>query len=87
MSGRGYLLRVSPEGVSGDPVRILDPSWVAAVCARPHECLPYFVPKEIDQVVAECGDHEVRGGESTSTKADLEGFNIADNDNQSHLTG
>jgi hypothetical protein len=76
----------SPESISCNPVSVLDSAWGATVCSSSNEYFPDLVPKEINQVVAECGDHEVRRGNSAGAETHLQRLHVADEYDQGDLT-
>lgn len=63
--------RLSPICVSCDPVSVFDLAGFSFLGARSHENLPNFIPQNVEEVVAKSGNHEMRGGNSSSAKTNL----------------
>lgn len=85
---QAYIINLtlrSPERVLGNPASVLHLTLGRCVHTSSHENLSDFVPEEVEEIVAESGDHEVRTGDCSGTKTDLERSHVADKNDKGEL--
>ena len=78
-------MRGSPEGSSGNPIRVSNSAWLRLVSATPDIYSSSLIPDEVEHVIGKCWNHEVRAGNSSCTKTNFKGSNVADNNNKNNF--
>jgi hypothetical protein len=78
-------VRGSPEGVSGDPIRVSNPAWQRLVCATPYKYSSTLIPDEVEHVIGKGRNHEVRTSNSSCSKTYLKRSDVADYKNKGNF--
>lgn len=78
-------MRGSPEGSSGNPIRVSNSAWLRLVSATPDKYSSSFIPDEVEHIICKGRNHEVRTGNSSCAKTNFERSNVADENNESNL--
>ena len=74
-------MRGSPEGSSGNPIRVSNSAWLRLVSATPDKYSSCLIPDEVEHVIGKGRNHEVRAGNSSCAKTNFKRSNVADDNN------
>jgi hypothetical protein len=80
-------VRGSPEGISGNPIRVSNSAWLRLVSSTPDIYSSTFIPDEVEHIIGKGRNHEMRGSNSSSSKTHFKGSNVADNKDKGNFRG